>query len=93
VLLIDQLEELVIRPEVAPEQRRRFVRTVAALAASGVVWVIATVRSDLWHRLEEINELRDVAERGARLMLAAPDMAQLLDIIRTHPRRDDRPRG
>jgi hypothetical protein len=36
----------------------------------------------MWHRLEEVDELRDLAERGARLMLAAPDAAQLFDIIR-----------
>jgi YD repeat-containing protein len=82
VLLIDQIEELVTRPEITPEQRRLFARIVAALAGSGVVWVIATVRSDLWHRLEDVTELRDLAERGARLTLAAPDAAQLFDIIR-----------
>jgi YD repeat-containing protein len=82
VLLIDQLEELVTRPEITAEQRILFARTVAALASSGVAWVIATVRSDLWHRLEEVPELRDLAERGARLTLAAPDAAQLFDIIR-----------
>jgi hypothetical protein len=82
VLLIDQLEELTTRPEIAPGQRSRFVRTVAALARSGVVWVIATVRSDLWHLLEQISELRELAEAGARLTLAAPDAAQLLEIIR-----------
>jgi hypothetical protein len=82
VLLIDQLDELVTRPEIGAEQRSLFARTVAALADSGAVWVIATVRSDLWHRLEEVKELRDLAERGARLALAAPDAAQLFDIIR-----------
>jgi hypothetical protein len=46
------------------------------------VWVTATVRSDMWHRLEKVDELRDLAERGARLTLAAPDAALLFDIIR-----------
>lgn len=82
VLLIDQLEELVTRAEIDPEQRALFIRIVALLARCGVVWVIATVRSDLWHRLEEVQELRELARRGARLDLAPPDVAQLLEMIR-----------
>ena len=66
VLLVDQLEEYLTRPEIGAEQRSLFVRALAALDGSGVVWVIATLRSDLSHRLDEVKELRDLAERGAR---------------------------
>lgn len=82
VLVIDQLEEIFTRPESREERRSAFTRIIAALAASGVVWVIATMRPDLLHRLDEAKGLRELLERGARLTLAAPDAAQLLEIIR-----------
>jgi hypothetical protein len=82
VLLVDQLEEIFTRPEIGAEQRSLFARALAALAGSGVVWVVVTMRSDLRHRVDEVKELRDLAERGARLALVAPDAAQLVEIIR-----------
>src|SRR5262249_28918518 len=82
VLLVDQLEEVFTRPEIGAEQRGRFAQLIAALSDTGVVWVIATMRSDLWHRMDEVKELRHLAENGAQLGLAAPDVAQLLEIIR-----------
>jgi tetratricopeptide (TPR) repeat protein len=82
VLLIDQLEELFTRREIGAEQRARFAEIVAALARSGVVWVIATMRSDLIYRLDEVRDLGNLADQGARLSLTPPDTAQLLEIIR-----------
>ena len=82
VLLIDQLEEIFTRPEIGAERRSLFAKAVVALAGSEVVWVIATLRSDFSHRLDEVMELRDLAEHGARLTLAAPDAAQLFEMIR-----------
>jgi tetratricopeptide (TPR) repeat protein len=86
VLLIDQLDELFTRPEIGDDQRARFGYVVAALARSGVVWVIATMRSDLAHRLDEVQGLRDLVEHGAQLALMPPDAAQLLEIIRRSAR-------
>ena len=68
VLLVDQLEEIFTRPEIGAEHRSRFAGAIAALASSGVVWVIATMRSDFGHRLDEVKELGDLVERGARLI-------------------------
>jgi tetratricopeptide (TPR) repeat protein len=82
VLLVDQLEELFTRSEIGARQRVRFAEIVAALACSGVVWVIATMRSDLVYRLDELKDLGNLANHGARLTLTPPDTAQLLEIIR-----------
>jgi tetratricopeptide (TPR) repeat protein len=82
VLLVDQLEELFTRPEINEDDKRLFAQLLATLACSGVVWVIATMRSDFWHRIDSIKELHDLTENGARLALAAPDAAQLLEMIR-----------
>jgi hypothetical protein len=82
VLLIDQLEELFTQPGVTAEQRTRFGEIVAALARSGVVWVIATIRSDLAYRLDEVKDLGAHAAQGAHIALKPPDAAQLLEIVR-----------
>ncbi|WP_244612406.1 ATP-binding protein, partial [Methylobacterium haplocladii] len=82
VLLVDQLEELFTRPDITEDDRLAFVRLLAGLARSGVVWVIATMRSDLWHRAAAIPELLLLTEEGARLDLLPPDGAELLEVIR-----------
>ncbi len=82
VLLVDQLEELFTRAEISADDRVRFAGLLAALARSGAVWVIATMRSDHAYRVDELKELHEIAEQGARLALAAPDSAQLLEMIR-----------
>ena len=81
VLLVDQVEELFTR-EFDPERRALFVRILAGLARSGIVWVVATVRNDLWHRAAEIPLLVDLVEAGARLDLPAPGGAEIFEIVR-----------
>ena len=81
VLLVDQVEELFTR-EFDPERRTLFVRILAGLARSGVVWIVATVRNDLWHRAAEIPALVDLVESGARLDLPAPGGAEIIEIVR-----------
>ena len=81
VLLVDQVEELFTR-EFDPERRALFVRILAGLARSGVVWVVATVRNDLWHRAAAIPALVSLVEAGARLDLPAPDGAEIFEIVR-----------
>lgn len=81
VLLVDQVEELFTR-EFDPERRALFVRILAGLARSGVVWVVATVRNDLWHRAAEIPVLVALVESSARLDLPAPGGAEIFEIVR-----------
>jgi hypothetical protein len=82
VLVVDQLEELFTIETFAPEQRRRFVSLLANLARSGHVWVVATMRSDFWHRASEVPELVQQAEGGGRLDLVPPSIAQIGQMIR-----------
>ena len=81
VLLVDQVEELFTR-EFDPERRALFVRILSGLARSGVVWVVATMRNDLWHRAAEIPALVQLVEAGARLDLPAPHGAEIFEIVR-----------
>ncbi len=81
VILVDQVEELFTR-DIDPARRALFVRILAGLARSGVVWIVATVRNDLWHRAAEIPQLVELVEAGARLDLPAPDGAEIIEIVR-----------
>jgi formylglycine-generating enzyme required for sulfatase activity len=52
VVVIDQLEEIFTIDRLSKSQREAFVAALDALAKSGTVWVVATMRSDFFDRLE-----------------------------------------
>jgi tetratricopeptide (TPR) repeat protein len=78
LLAIDQLEELFALPE---PSRRSFVRLLAALTATGRVWVIGTMRNDFYDRLQQDTELSLLSKRGRLYNLAPPGLADYRDII------------
>jgi tetratricopeptide (TPR) repeat protein len=79
LLAIDQMEEIFIRPEA---DRRSFVRLLTALASTGRVWLVATMRNDFYDRLRLDPELSALADRGRIYDLAPPGLADYRDIIR-----------
>lgn len=72
VLVVDQLEELFTGERIAPGERVRFVEFLAGLARSGLVWIVATMRKDFWHRADEAPELVRLSEGNGRLELLPP---------------------
>jgi hypothetical protein len=82
LLLVDQLEELFTDPGIESEARRRFIAMLAALARSGWVWVVATMRSDLWRLAAEAPELVRLGEGAGRLDLMPPSAAEVGQMIR-----------
>lgn len=50
MLVVDQLEEL-FTAGIVREMRERYVAALEALARSGLVWIIATLRSDFFDRI------------------------------------------
>jgi WD40 repeat protein/TPR repeat protein len=82
VLVIDQLEELFTDDRITSGERLRFIELLAGLVRSGLVWVIATMRRDFWHRAEETPELvrRSNGEKCLELLPPAP--SQLSQMIR-----------
>ena len=82
ILVVDQIEELFTFTTIPDAERRTFVKLLDGLARSGVVWVVATMRSDFWHRVGELPELRALADGGRQLDLWPPDAAELTEIIR-----------
>jgi class 3 adenylate cyclase len=81
VLVIDQLEELFTQREVTDRSRDEFVGTLAALVGTGLVWIIATLRSDFFDRLETLPSLARLADGEARYLLLPPDDAELSQIV------------
>jgi tetratricopeptide (TPR) repeat protein len=78
-LVIDQLEEL-FTAGIPPSAINEFTRLITLMARSEIVWVIATLRSDFYHRLDEVPDLQLLVERGY-YRLKAPSPTELGQII------------
>ncbi|MCX6848163.1 MAG: hypothetical protein NTY98_04525 [Verrucomicrobia bacterium] len=76
VLLIDQFEQIFSDDRrFPPEQRKAFATALSVLARSGVVWVVATMRSDQLGRLtEDLPNLAELAQGGQYSLLAPTEM-------------------
>ena len=55
LLVLDQLEELWTDRSITPEMRECFLAAIEALAQSGAVWVLATLRTD-FYPLAQLSE-------------------------------------
>ena len=80
MVAIDQMEEL-FTTEKEPASREALVRLLAALAGSGLVWVIATIRSDFFHRCGEVpgfSALKDGLGSYELLPPTGPEIAQII---------------
>ena len=82
LIVIDQLEEMFTLDGVTDAERDAFVAALEALAKSGLVWVIATMRSDFFDRLGLQPRLLNLTSGEARYVLAPPEPAEIAQIIR-----------
>ena len=74
------MEEL-FTTEKEPASREVLVRLLAAFAGSGLVWVIATIRSDFFHRCGEVpgfSALKDGLGSYELLPPTGPEIAQII---------------
>lgn len=81
-LVVDQLEELFTLEGLTPKARTAFVVALEALAASGLVWVVATMRSDFFDRLERLPVLAQLSAGEARYLLTLPTPTEIGQIVR-----------
>jgi hypothetical protein len=81
IVLVDQMEELFTQKNIDSPERRSFAALLAALARSGRVWVIATMRSDFFPRCGEIPELADLQKEGGTYPLQVPSPAEIRQMI------------
>lgn len=82
VLVIDQLEEVFTDARFTAADRQTWFVALADLAHSGKVWVIATLRSDFYHRCQEIPDLAALKEGDGQLDLLPPTPAEIGKMIR-----------
>ncbi|RWD30268.1 winged helix-turn-helix domain-containing protein [Mesorhizobium sp.] len=81
LVAIDQLEELFTTQK-QPATREALVRLMAVLAASGLVWVIAAIRSDFFHRCGEVPGFSALKDGLASYELLPPTGPEIAQIIR-----------
>src|SRR5260370_40283526 len=60
----------------------RYVAALAALARSGLVWIIATMRSDFFDRIPTLSSLAALSAGEGTYLLAPPGAADIGQIIR-----------
>jgi hypothetical protein len=83
-VVVDQLEEIFTRPSLSGSDREKFLAALAALARSGVAWVVATMRSDFYARCAELPELVALKEGSGQYDLLPPTFGEIGRMIR-HP--------
>jgi hypothetical protein len=81
-LLIDQLEELFTLELVDDEAREGFIALLSALAGSGLVWVLATMRSDFYHHCGALPALAELAREQGQYHLLPPERVEIGQMIR-----------
>jgi hypothetical protein len=82
VLVIDQLEELFTLESITAEARSNFITAVAALARSGRVAVLATLRSDFFEKCAEVPLLAELSKGDGLYHLLPPDAVEIGQVIR-----------
>ena len=81
LIIIDQLEEIFTAETNSAVERDLFVAALEALATCGSVWVVATMRSDFFDRLETVPRLLQLSAES-RYLLAPPEPPEIVQIIR-----------
>ena len=81
LIVIDQLDEL-FSGQVSEAERTRFAKLLAELVATGRVWVITTLRADLYERFLKVPELLAMKSKGVTYDLAPPGATEIDEIIR-----------
>ncbi len=81
VLLVDQLEELFTHPAITEEEAAVFLGALQALAVSGCVWVLSTVRSDFYDRCRHFPALMAMKGERGQMDLLPPKPSDIHRII------------
>jgi WD40 repeat protein len=81
LLVVDQLEELFATAEISEDARKAFLAALEALARSGHVWVLATVRSDFSGQVQTQPALVRMTEGRGLLPVLQPETDSLRRLI------------
>src|SRR5262249_22417915 len=81
LIVIDQLDEL-FGGQVSDAERTNFAKLLAELVATGRVWVVSTLRADLYERFLKETQLLALKSKGVTYDLAPPGATEIDEIIR-----------
>jgi tetratricopeptide (TPR) repeat protein len=81
-LVVDQLEEIFSDERIDAAQRETFTAALHALSRTGSIWIIATLRSDLYPKLIELPLLLSLKEGDGQFDLLPPTLREIGQIIR-----------
>jgi WD40 repeat protein len=83
-LVIDQAEELFTSDDLnyRPELRKAFAVALDALAASGAVFVLATLRNDFYSQIQQLPAFVDLKEADGQFDLLPAEPAEVAQMIR-----------
>jgi tetratricopeptide (TPR) repeat protein len=81
LLLLDQLEELFASTAVSSAARTEFLTGIEALAGSGHVWVLATLRADFWPQAQTHPVLVRLTSGHGLLPVLPPETDALRRLI------------
>jgi WD40 repeat protein len=83
-LVIDQAEELFTSDDLnsQPELQKGFAVALDALAASGVVFVLATLRSDFYSQIQQLPAFVNLKEADGQFDLLPAEPAEIAQMIR-----------
>ncbi len=81
VVFVDQFEEL-FASSVTPQERQRFFGALSALATSGFVWVLATLRNDHYAQFQEAETMVGLLGEHGRIDLGRPTDLEIAEIIK-----------
>jgi hypothetical protein len=81
ILLVDQLEELFTHPAIKEKEIDTFFAALHALAVSGCVWIMATVRSDFYDRCQCYPILMAMKGERGQMDVLPPEPSDIHRII------------
>ncbi len=81
-LVVDQMEEMYTQEEIPSGHRQAFFEVIDALARSGRVWVICTLRSDFYPRLANHPKVGALKEGAGQYDLMPPTASEIGQMIR-----------
>lgn len=81
LLLVDQFEELFTMERFRPEVDQ-FIATIAALSQSGLVWVLITMRSDMYAHCTESETLLRLKGEDGQYDVTVPGFAEIAQMVR-----------
>ena len=81
-LVVDQMEEMFTQADILPKHRKAFIDVLDALARSGHVWILCTLRSDFYPRLANLPKLGALKEGAGQYDLMPPSSIEIGQMIR-----------